>query len=569
MTHHCISLLILALMIVTNSSYAAAQDNDQPTCLATPSSAQYAYHEQERIMFVHWSPATWQGREYDNRSTPLSEINPSRLDTDQWCRIAKSWGAKQIIFVAKHAGGFCWWQTETTDYSIKSTPWRNGKGDVLAEVAASCRKHNLNLGIYVYPGDENWGAPIGSGGKTKDPNKQKAYNKIFRQQLTEVLSKYGPITEVWFDGSCMIEVGDILKKYTPNAAIFQGPYASIRWVGNEKGYLPYPSWSTLKNKELKTGVATARHNDPDGDAWAPLEADTTLYDHFWFWSPEKTKKRKSIEHLMDIYYKSVGRGGVMLLNSTPDTTGRIPTDDEKHYKKLGDEIQRRFDKPIAETAGKGDTIELDLGTPTTINHAVIMEDYRHGERIRAYLMQGWSENQWQELTHGISVGRKRIDVFEPATVSKVRLRITKAAAKPLIRKLAVFNVTNVDITSLVASVGNPRHNWKQCETWNTDILKNIPGAWEIDLTSYIPQAGQYEVAFVKTGGKNDLEIVSATLIEDGRKALPEMVTRLDQPNTFNVNRTGQITPETRIALRVIVSTKNGADSKGIVRIRMR
>ena len=131
-----------------------SQEVEKP---ATPSPQQYRWHEQERIMFVCLDPCTWQGREYDNHSTPLERINPIKLNTDQWCETAKLWGAKEILFVAKHTGGFCWWQTETTDYGIKNTPYKNGKGDVLKELSESCRKYGLNLGIYVYPGDETWG----------------------------------------------------------------------------------------------------------------------------------------------------------------------------------------------------------------------------------------------------------------------------------------------------------------------------------------------------------------------------------------------------------------------------
>ncbi len=189
---------------------------------------------------LHWSPATWQGREYDNRSTPPEAINPDALDTDQWCEAARSFGAKQIVFVAKHASGFCWWQTETSDYGVRQLPWREGKADVLAELADSCRRSGLKLGIYVYPGDDRFGAGIGSGGRTKDPARQEEYNRVFRQQLTEVLTRYGEIGAVWFDGSCRIEVGDILAKHAPGAMVFQGPQATLRWVGNEEGIAPLP-----------------------------------------------------------------------------------------------------------------------------------------------------------------------------------------------------------------------------------------------------------------------------------------------------------------------------------------
>jgi len=445
---------LAALAVLSCISVAPAADQAPAVKLAQPTPQQYAWHEQERIMFVCLDPCTWQGREYDNHSTPLSAINPSQLDTDQWCRAAKLWGAKEILFVAKHTGGFCWWQTETTKYGIKDTAWKGGKGDVLAELSVSCRKHGLNLGIYVYPGDDTWGAPMGSGGRTKDPSKQEAYNRVFRQQMTEVLTRYGKITEVWFDGSCVIDVSDLLKQHAADSVVFQGPQATIRWPGTESGRLPYPAWNSLPGKDLMTGVSTAAHSNPDGDAWAPLEADTTLYNHNWFWSAENEKKRKSLDELMDIYYKSAGRGGVLLLNSTPNTNGLIPADDLKLYEAFGREIERRFSRPVAEITGqRGAVVELALLRPTLINHVVLMEDYREGERIREYAVEGLSDGQWKELSQGTSIGRKKIDRFRPAQVSRVRLRVTKSAAEPIIRRLALFQIEGVSVGSL--TTGRP------------------------------------------------------------------------------------------------------------------
>ncbi|MGH2644569.1 MAG: alpha-L-fucosidase, partial [Chitinophagaceae bacterium] len=379
------------------------------TTLAKPSAVQYAWQEQGRIMFVTLGPATWEGREYDNHSIPLSRINPKQLSTDQWCRVARSWGAKEILFVAKHTGGFCWWQTHTSNYGIRNTPWKGGKGDVLKELSASCKKYGLNLGIYLSPADATWGAGIGSGGRTKDPEKQAAYNKIYRQQLREVLTRYGKITEVWFDGSLIINVKDILAKYAKNAVILQGPEATIRWVGNEDGIAPYPAWNSVDSSSLKTGVATAAQGYPDGNAWAPLECDAPLYNHYWFWSKKNEQKRKSFNDLMEIYYKSVGRGATMLLNATPDTTGLIPKGDVKLYAALGKEIKRRFAHPLAVIKNsKGDLVEIDFKTPSVINQVVIMEDYKEGERIRAYEIEGYSYGEWRELSNGSAVGRKRI-----------------------------------------------------------------------------------------------------------------------------------------------------------------
>jgi len=454
-----IGVVMLACAVIANTmagameeakAYKKAINDPAAVHLARPSASQYAWQELERIMFVCLDPATWQGREYDNHTTDLKDMKLPKLDTDQWCEVAISWGAKEILFVAKHTGGFCWWQTETTDYSVKNIAWEDGKGDILKELSKSCQEFGLNLGVYVYPGDDQWGAGIGSGGRTSDPDKQEAYNKVLRQQWTEVLSNYGKVNEIWFDGSCVVPLGDIIKRYTPDAVVFQGPHATIRWPGTESGILSYPAWNSLTSKDLKTGTATAVHGNPDGDAWAPLEADTTLYDHHWFWAPEKEKKRKSFEHLIEIYYKSVGRGGVLLLNSTPNTDGLIPEGDMKHYQEFGDKIKRRFDHPLAEISGTGNEHTIGFEKPIQVNQAVIMEDYRYGERIRKYSLLGKTENgRWVRLNVGTSVGRKRIVVFRPHKISQLRLKINKFVGEPLIRSFKAYFVEDMDISNLI------------------------------------------------------------------------------------------------------------------------
>jgi alpha-L-fucosidase len=456
--------------------------------LAKPSPKQYMWQEQERIMFVALDPCTWQGREYDNHSTPLSRINPTKLNTDQWCRVAKLWEAKEILFVAKHTGGFCWWQTQTTNYGIRNTPWKNGNGDVLEELSKSCKKFGLNLGIYVYPGDETWGAGIGSGGKTKDPLKQPAYNKIYREQLKEVLTRYGKITEVWFDGSCIIDVSDILSKYAKHSVILQGPQATLRWVGNEQGIAPYPAWNSLSIADLKTGVSTAVQGNPDGNTWAPLECDLPLYNHYWFWSKSNEKKRISLGDLMNVYYKSVGHGSVMLLNSTPDTTGLIPKGDVLAYSEFGKEIKRRVGHPLASVTNQNNNLaEISFQSPTTINHAVIMEDYRYGERIRAYEIEGLVNGQWQKLSDGSSVGRKKIDWFDNVSVSKVRIRITKSIGKAFIRSFSVYKIDNAP-ELLKKTVANT--DWQYLSSWTTDMLKSGKANITLNLTPFITRPGQ-------------------------------------------------------------------------------
>jgi len=386
-------------------------------------------------MFIHFAPNTWQDQEYDHRSTPLDQINPAKLDTDQWVRTAEAMGAKYIVFVAKHVGGFCMWQTETTNYGIRDTPWRNGKGDVLADLAVSCRKRGIKLGIYLSPRDDTFGAA--TGGKCATPELQERYNAIYRRQLTEVLSRYGDMFEVWFDGSNIIEVGDILRQYAPEAVIFQGKYATIRWVGNEDGVAPYPAWNTVSEAARRRG-ATAADGDPNGEAWLPNECDARIRRD-WFWSSKNADTLKTVDQLMEMYYQSVGRGAVLLLNNTPDTFGLIPEADARRAAEFGAEIQRRFGKSLAETHGNGETIELALSKPATIDHVVTMEDIARGERVRKYVLEASVDGAWREIASGTAIGHKKIDRFEPVEVSQVRLRVTARTAEPVLRKLAVYD----------------------------------------------------------------------------------------------------------------------------------
>ncbi|MFC1738342.1 alpha-L-fucosidase [Planctomycetota bacterium] len=413
--------------------------------LARPTPAQAAWQDLEIGAMICIGIETWQDKEADDdpKLENLQLFNPTQLDTDQWVRAVEAFGAKYIVLVAKHHGGFCLWQTDTTPYSIKNSPYKNGKGDIIAELAESCRKRGMKLGMYLSPADSRFGAVMGGGGKTTTPQQQSIYDKIYRQQLTEVLSRYDEMMEVWFDGSLIIEVGDILDKYAPNAMVFQGKYATIRWVGNEAGYAPYPAWNVVNgnNPVVQAGLSTARHGDPTGNRWLPNECDTTLRDHYWFWGTTNQQSLKSLDKLMDIYYNSVGHSGVLLLNVTPDRRGLVPQADFKRYKEFGAEIKRRFGKTIAETKGKGEVVELALDKSTTIDHVITMEDITRGERVRQYIIEGNIDGNWQKIVEGTAIGHKKIDRFEPVKVSKVRLRVTKSAATPVIRKLAVYNTT--------------------------------------------------------------------------------------------------------------------------------
>ncbi|MHB2008342.1 MAG: alpha-L-fucosidase [Acidobacteriaceae bacterium] len=462
--------------------------------LARPTADQLAWQNLEMGMFIHFAPNTWQGVEQDNLSTPLSAINPKLLNTDQWASTAVDLGAKYIVFVAKHSGGFCMWQTETTNYGIRNTPWRGGHGDVLADVSASCRKFGLKLGVYVSPRDAKFGAEVG--GLCKTPEQQQRYNAIYRRQLAEVLSRYGAMVEIWFDGSNVIPVGDILAKYAQHAMIFQGPHATIRWAGNEDGFVPYPAWNSISAADAKTGVATALNSDPNGSVWMPNEVDVSILRPNWFWSEKSQRNLLSLDALLEIYYRSIGRGAQLLLNVPPDTTGLMPAADIARAQEFGKEIQRRFGKSVAETSGSGESVTLPLPTGSrpagyVIDTFLMQEDCSFGERVRRYKLEARSEGNWVTLGTGTAIGHKRIQPVAPTLADAVRLVATESAARPVIRRLAVFDTQTPP----------PKHWDAPATAWAYDEV----GTWSnysfhIDVSDKIVAATQYRLRFVPQAG---------------------------------------------------------------------
>lgn len=532
-----------SLLLIMNLQFVTAQQSKKYSAVPTPQ--QIVWQNLELTMFVHFDPATWQNSAYDNRSTPLSRINPEKLDVNQWIDAAESFGAKMIIYVTKHVGGFCWWQTETTEYSIKNTPYKNGKGDVLAELSAACEKRGMKLGIYLYPGDDTFGAYLGGGGRTKDSTKQEAYNKILRTQWEEVLSRTPNISEIWFDGSVVVPLEDIIKEYAPNAIVFQGPFADIRWVGNERGFAPYPAWNSVKMSDALSGTATAAHGDPDGDCWMPVEVDVTLKNHDWFWSPTNYKNLRSIDELMAIYYNSVGHGCQLLLNSSPDTTGLIPQEDIALYKQFGAEIKRRFGKSIAETSGKGTITELDFGTPTLVDHLIIQEDIAFGERVLRYVIEGKTDGDWFPVSDGISVGYKRIDQFKPVTVNQIRFRCTESKLPPVIKRLAAFYVNdNKQYNTLSSDRDDFGNLWikgeqKKNNETKVGLLSNfvmVNGMLEADLSPFIPLPGQYQLWIRNAKTNAVLPVENGNLILMGRQT-PGLATPKDNGNSYTLNIT--------------------------------
>ncbi|MGC9199877.1 MAG: alpha-L-fucosidase [Acidobacteriaceae bacterium] len=480
-----------ALLLHPSSLLSAVKPSgsSQSMPLARPTPDQIAWQNLEVGMFVHLAPNTWQNKESDDLSTPLSAIDPKQLNTDQWAQTAVNLGARYIVFVAKHQGGFCMWQTDTTDYSIKNTPWKHGKGDVLADVSASCRKFGLKLGVYCCPRDDHFGAA--TGGICKTPELQARYNAMYRQQLTEVWSRYGPLVEIWFDGSTITPVADLLRKYQPHAMVFQGPEATIRWVGNENGFAPYPCWNGISRQDARTGTATALDGDPNGSVWMPVEADVSIRRPDWFWSTTNGDKVMSQADLLSVYYRSVGRGAQLLLNIPPNRDGLLAQKDVGVASSFGKEIRRRFSQPLAAISGSDNQITLQLAKPTPIDTVVLQENTALGERVRRYQLQGLVGDTWRTIGDGSAIGHKRIQPVAPLTLTAVRLLITEAKGTPAIRNLAVFHT----------GVAPPADWQATAQLW----APNLAGLWKnhafsLDLTKLIDRAAQYRVRFVPYTG---------------------------------------------------------------------
>lgn len=411
--------------------------------MAKPGPVQRVWQDMEVGLFIHFNMFTyapeWNFRTFKNHPSP-ELFNPVKLDTDQWLEAGKAFGAKYAVLTAKHCCGFCLWQTDAYDYGVKQSKWRNGKGDVVADFIESCHKYGIKPGIY-YSVTANGYLKVDNPGRviSGDLQEQARYKDICEQQLREIWSRYGDLVEVWFDGSALLpdeggpDIASLLNELQPNAVVFQSPQASIRWVGNEDGVAPYPCWNAVKaNGEWGIG-------DPDGEFWCPAECDVPIRSGEWGWKPNQEHLVKPLDHLVDLYYRSVGHGCNLLLNSNPDRDGLVPEADMKRYVEFGDELNRRFSKSITETHGKGDVVELSVDKPTVVDHVITMEDITHGERVREYVVEAFANGEWKEICKGSAIGHKKIDKIEPITVSKIRLRCIKSSAEPIIRRLAIYN----------------------------------------------------------------------------------------------------------------------------------
>ncbi len=458
-----------------------------------PSKRQWEWQRREFIGFLHFGMNTFVHREWGDGKASPENFRPTALDADQWARVAKAAGMKTLILTTKHHDGFCLWPSKFTTYSVQSSPWKNGRGDVVGEVAAACRKEGLKFGVYLSPWDRH------------DPSygDSPRYNEHFRNQLRELLTKYGEIAEVWFDGACgegpngKRQIYDwqsyyhLIRQLQPNAVIaIMGP--DVRWVGTESGYGRETEWSVLPADQFDVDSVAAHSQQNALDAafvphdltqedlgsrerlanakalmWYPAETDVSIRPG-WFYHASEDGRVKSPEKLVDIYYSSVGRNSVLLLNVPPDTSGRISPIDSANLCGMRTILDQTFSEnllhgasvvassersghPCASvltpgegrywTTGKGvDTAQIlfDLHRTATVDRAMLKEAIRIGQRIEHFSIEGRNDGPWFPVAEGTTVGYERLLRFAPVTASSFRLVIDRSRECPALASVGLF-----------------------------------------------------------------------------------------------------------------------------------
>ncbi len=453
--------------------------HDSEAQLPKPNDLQMSWQRMETIAFIHFSINTFTDMEwgYGNESPEL--FNPSSLDCRQWVKICKDAGMQGIILTTKHHDGFCLWPSAYTEHSVKNSPWKNGQGDVVREFADACNEFGMKMGLYLSPWDCNhpdYGKP--------------QYNQYFKNQLTELLSNYGDLFEIWFDGAnggrgyygtdslhnrSITEdyydwkgFVDLVHKLQPNCIVHGGGLPDIRWVGNEEGHAGKTHWSSLLPKDQfskeKSRPAHLNEGHINGTYWLPSETDVSVRPG-WYYHASEDHQVKSLPRLMDIYYESVGRNSLLLLNLSPDKRGLIHTTDslrllewrrqldqdfsenlitpacrfvsneKKHMKKAFDEDYSSYWQALQ----PGCFLEIDFKKVVTFNRLLLQEYIPEGQHVKAFQVEYWEDGGWKEFARETTIGYKRILRFSPVTSSKLRITFNEMLAPVMITKIAAYN----------------------------------------------------------------------------------------------------------------------------------
>lgn len=419
-----------------------------------PSAQQLAFQQRQLGAFIHFGPATYTNSDF--MTVPDASIfNPTRLDAEQWVKTAKSFGAQHIVLTAKHHNGFCLWPTKTTTYSVKSAPWQNGGGDVVAAFVAACRKYGVKPGLYISAGDKSQGCtstpdPMGKRKIVGDVN---AYFPLYMEQLRELLTNYGQIDYLWFDGAYDPLGWDVMDAKTmqrfgtgygdavrtmvrnlqPQAVVMGGTRPDVRWSGSEQGWASYPLWNMVTEENWSQNWV-----GPENIGWLPAEANIHTRDK-WFWYPDSDKTLRSVDFLTKVYLESIGRGANLLINMTPDTAGLIPSAEVKRLADFGRQVRTLFGTPLGVISNISEPKEciIKLNTKKQVGWIDIEEDISGGQHIEQYKAEALINGNWKTIAEGTTVGRRRIQSTGQVLTDQVRLLYSSADNKGSIKKFAL------------------------------------------------------------------------------------------------------------------------------------
>ena len=452
--------VMVMMMVLWTAMTATAQNATINLCGPTPNANQLRWQDMEMYAFIHYSLNTYTDQEWGFGNEDPKLFNPSDLDCRQWARVCKQAGMKGIIFTAKHHCGFCMWPSAYTEYSVKNAPWKDGKGDVVRELAEACREEGLAFAVYLSPWDRNhpeYGRP--------------AYVTYFRNQLRELLTNYGDIFEVWFDGANggdgwygganetrkidrttyyeWPETYKMIRELQPKCLIWNdgSDRGDLRWVGTEAGNVGETNWSLLYH-DGDVPYQMLHYGVEDGDVWCPGETNTSIRPG-WFYHDTENEHVKSLSKLMDTYYKSVGRNSTLLLNFPIAPNGRIHPNDSLRgiaFKKMIDEVFVKGSVEFSVAQANAKLYTLNFSTPTAFNRFLVEEDIAQGQRVKKFSLEAEIDGQWQPLKDALveegdgltTIGHRRIICFPTVTATRLRFTVTDAKCEPVIKRLGVY-----------------------------------------------------------------------------------------------------------------------------------
>lgn len=484
-----------------------------------PTKQQLKWQQMELTAFLHFGINTFTGREWGDGKEDPALFNPVSLDCEQWVRALKAGGFKMAILTAKHHDGFCLWPTKTTRHSVASSPWKEGKGDVVRELRDACRKYGLKFGVYLSPWDRN-AECYGQG---------EAYNQFFIEQLTELLTNYGEVHEVWFDGANgegpngkkqeydWEAVEQTIRRLQPKAVTaIMGD--DVRWVGNEKGIGRETEWSATvlapgiytraEEQNQRLGVSSTAQDlggrkvlaDAQELFWYPSEVDVSIRPG-WFYHTDQDNQMKSLAHLADIYFQSVGYNSVLLLNIPPDKNGLIHETDARRLEELATYLRHTFDDNYLKKgnarwmARSGDFKEFQVKKNALVNTLLIQEDIAKGQRIERFLLEGCVEGNWQKLAEGTTVGYKRLVRFAACQPDSIRLTVLSARDEARVLRMGLYYARQLMEQDTNVALGNVPSGQCSIVGGNEESAKAIDGdrntVWRTDgLVPLVVDLGQ-------------------------------------------------------------------------------